>query len=339
MQAFGLAPLPCLLRPQNPSFHISPTCASKPPTSSANSKKSRKPRPKRPRSKENNSGFGIPDAAPSNAMPPPVQSEKPKEEVSSKIARLQKLDSNGISMEHRLREEIQHPLRKPKQTLFATLSISATLGFFFAIGRFAVEKDPALQVAKNVAIDVSAIVIFGYLTWREFEFGRRSLNSMAGRPQARDLPVVPLKPSTTFYIPFAKGTQTERLSAMVSRSDVLIVAGRRSDTLSYLGRCQTDGNMENMGIALVVFATDMRGGSAEESFVGVDAVASAETENTADWIAWIGDAIPPRKNVGLFRIDKEDKGLESANAYVVAVDVPSALPLPDSAKRPEVVEI
>lgn len=253
---------------------------------------------------------------------------------------LKKTDSNGISLEHRLREEIKHPLRKPKQTLFATLSFSATIGLLFAFGRLAMERDSIYQVSKNVAIDITAILIFAYLTWREFEFGRRSLNSMAGIPQARDLPILSQQLPASVKLPFSNNFQSERLSQLLSQSDVVVVAGRREDVLKYVDRCETEPEPEHASkkLSLVAFATDSIG-TRDESFKPAKAVASGKGEGAADWIAWLGDATPPRRNVALFRIDAKDKGSQSASSYAVAVDDPSSLPLPRQARRPLVVDV
>lgn len=306
---------------------ITPRCASKP---SPKSKKSRS-NAKRPRS--NNSGFGKKETPETKSEGKAAEKlDEPEEEEATEESGpdLQKMDSNGISLEHRLREEILHPLRKPKQTFFGTLAFSATLGFFFAVSRYLAKKDEFGYAAKNIAIDVVALVLFAFLTWREFEFGRRSLNSIAGRPQARDLPIVRLqKPSVTVPILDKK----PRLSTLLGGRDLVIVAGRRVDVLKYLGRCVASSSEA----AIVAFPTDATAMDAD--LIGVEAVASGEVDDKKDWIAWLRDAVPPRRNIALFKIENGDDGKDAANAYVVAVDDPIKTPLPGDAKRPEVVEV
>lgn len=311
---------------------------------------------------------------------------------------LNKLDSNGISMEHRLREEILHPLRKPKQTLFGTLAFSATLGFFFACGRLVVEKDTLVQVGTNVTIDVAAVALFGYLTWREFEFGRRSLNSIAGIPQPRDLPIVRFdsesnknsnasrdnrkkKPSSfsSSSVPSVStsgetdGNQlskiwrrltnqndnerpteaTDRLGTLLrSAGVVVIVAGRAVDVARYVERCARDAGyndfqnnpslaaekFDSANPALVAFITDSKEGNVKLDTAAA-AVAACSPDEKADWVAWLADAVPPRRNIALFRVDKENGGKDAAGEYIVTVDDPDVVPLPADARRLTVVEV
>lgn len=317
---------------------------------------------------------------------------------SDRTRDLNKLDSNGISMEHRLREEILHPLRKPKQTLFGTLAFSATLGFFFACGRLVVEKDSLVQVGTNVTIDVAAVALFGYLTWREFEFGRRSLNSIAGIPQPRDLPIVRFnsesnKTSTNSSDKSRKrpssfssssvsslsasgendGNQlskiwrrltnkndnerateaTDRLGTLLkSAGVVVVVAGRAVDVARYVERCARDAGyndfqnnpslasekFDSTHPALVAFITDSK-----EANVKLDtaaaAVAAGSPDEKADWVAWLADAVPPRRNIVLFRVEKENGGTDAAGEYIVTVDDPDVVPLPADARRLTVVEV
>lgn len=228
-------------------------------------------------------------------------------------------------MEDRLREEIAHPLRKPKQTLFGTLSFSALLGLFFALARS--NKDTALHVAQNVAVDIAAIALFAWLTWREVQFGRRSLNSLAGRPQARDLQVLMLGQDGK-----AVGNGKEKMVGDLGRVDVVVAVGRAADLRKYLIRFEESRDDRPNMEKVIVFPTDVQ--SNEERFYsGADAVASGETEKVKDWVAWLGDAIPPRRNVALFCIEAGDSRAGAASSYVVAVGDPSDIPLPANAKR------
>lgn len=371
-----------------PTFRPSCPCAK-----ASNSPKSS--RGKRPRPQKNSSGFAQksyssrpvktpPPASPQKsgdraskaASPAEDATERPPsavdgndsfededdvgDEASRKKRELQKLDANGISLEHRLREEIQHPLRKPKLTLFGTLSFSATLGFFFALGRLAANKDSVAQVSKNVVIDIAAIAVFSYLAWREVDFGRRSLNSIAGIPEPRDLRVTPLPvEQRRRLLPFGGGrngisgtpdlTDTPKmvtLSSLLPR-DVVVVAGRSSDVRKYLERCAAEAGyasgeaasaFSTAHPAVVAFTTDGREGD-EDTFHGATAVSGRDAESKADWVAWLGDAVPPRKNLALFRIESSDKGRDGANAYVVTVDDPLTAPLPGEVEKAVIVEV
>lgn len=301
---------------------------------------------KRPRSNKNtSSGFTTSSKQPSqNISQVPASSrtdqqqnpDTPSQRISdSKTPDLQKLDANGISLEHRLREEIQHPLRRPKQTLFATLAFSATLGFFFACGRLAAEKDSFAQVAQNVAIDIIAITVFAYLTWREYDFGRRSLNSIAGCPQPRDLPISIANNSSVSSLSILSSTQ--RLSSLIKQSDIVIIAGRVSDLQRYIQRC-IDISTDKSAPVLVAFATDVRENMSDVC-EGADAFPASDDEAITDWVAWLGEAVPPRRNVALFRIDARDAAVLPASDYIVAVEDPISLPLPSDARRPEIVEV
>lgn len=322
-------------------------------------------RSKRPRPEKQTAGFGD-SKSPSNAQDDVGQSpqasgdEKQGDDNISEEERrqrdLKKLDVNGISLEHRLREEILHPLRKPKQTLFGTLTFSASLGFLIACARLATARDTPDQVFVNISVDVAALALFGYLTWREFDFGRRSLNSIAGRPEPRDLPIVPLSPSFTprlrFRLPFRPASAdtavtTSRLSSLLSKADAVIVAGRVNDIRKYLDRCtqladyQSNDQLSKYNSdhpLLIAFAVDGRD-SADAVYTGATAVAPRDNDKAADWINWLGDAIPPRRNVALFKIDARTNPKDSANAYVVTIDDPMIVPLPTDAKRHLVVEV
>lgn len=311
-----------------------PICAVKRRGSgSASTPKPKSKRAKRPRARPS-SGFAT---SPSDEAPPQAEATNATESQNETATEaesgpdLQKRDAAGISLEDRLREEIAHPLRKPKLTLFATLAFSATLGLFFALARLARADDSPAQVAQNVAVDVLAIGLFGYLAWREVQFGRRSLNSLAGRPEARDLQVMVLGNGATKAAPVVGGSSGRRLGTLLKGNDVVVVAGRAADVRKYLIRVDGDKDAAN-GAVVVALPTDMRR-EEENAFEGATAVASGEAENAKDWSAWIGDAIPPKRNVALFRIEAGDNGRSAANVYVVAVGEPSSLPLPGSARR------
>lgn len=305
---------------------ISPTCLAKRRDSgSSSTPRPKSRRAKRPRSKPS-SGFSETPAA---DAPAPASEPAPNEPDAASGPDLQKRDAGGISLEDRLREEIAHPLRKPKLTLFGTLAFSATLGLLFALARLARADDAPAQVAQNVVVDIAAIGLFGYLAWREVQFGRRSLNSLAGQPEARDLRVMVIDEGAMQGVPVVGGGSGRRLGALFQGKDVVVVAGRAVDVHKYLGRVAGEGGKS---LAVVALATDARG-EEENDFEGAVAVASGEADNTKDWSAWIGDAVPPRKNVALFRIDAGDDGRSAANAYVVAVGEPMTVPLPGNARR------
>lgn len=305
---------------------VSPICLAKRRDSgfaSTPSPKSR--RAKRPRS-NSSSGFSQTSADDTTA---PEAEPAADEAVAASGPDLQKRDAGGISLEDRLREEIAHPLRKPKLTLFGTLAFSAMLGLLFALARLARADDAPTQVAQNVVVDIAAIGLFGYLAWREIQFGRRSLNSLAGQPEARDLQVMVLNEGAVQAVPIVGGGSGRRLGTLFKGKDVVVVAGRAVDVQKYLGRVAGEGGER---VAVVALATDARG-EEENAFEGAVAVASGEADNTRDWSAWIGDAVPPRKNVALFRIDAGDDGRKAANAYIVAVGEPMTMPLPANARR------
>lgn len=243
---------------------------------------------------------------------------------------MQKRDAGGISLENRLREEIAHPLRKPKLTLFGTLAFSATIGALFALARLARGDDAPAQVAQNVAVDMIAVGLFGYLAWREVQFGRRSLNSLAGRPEARDLQVMVLDEKATQAAPVVGNGSGRRLGSLFREKDVVVVAGRAIDVRKYLGRVHAGEGGVNLSV-VTALPTDAQ--RQDDAFEGAAAVASGEADNTKDWTSWIGDAVPPRRNVALFSIEAGDKGQSAANTYVVAVGDPMTLPLPADAKR------
>lgn len=309
---------------------VTPICAVKRRDSgSASTPRPKSKRAKRPRPRSS-SGFATSPADEAPPLPPePAASETAAEAAPGPD--LQKRDAGGISLEDRLREEIAHPLRKPKLTLFGTLAFSATLGLLFALARLARADDAPAQAAQNVAVDIVAIGLFGYLAWREVQFGRRSLNSLAGSPEARDLQVMVLGEGATQAAPVVGGGSGRRLGALFKGKDVIVVAGRAMDVRKYLTRVDADGDSSG-GAVVVALPTDTQG-QEDNAFEGAVAVASGEADNTKDWSAWIGDAVPPRKNVALFRIGAGDDGRSAANAYVVAVGEPMVLPMPGNAKR------
>lgn len=310
MQAFRSSHLPLH---RHHCYRAPAICATPPPSSSPDSQK---PLSSRPHRKNSSAGFD-PTRASSDKR---TSQEK---ESPPRVPNLQKPDANGITLEQRLREEIKHPLRKPKQTLFATLSFSAGVGLFFALGRLAAAKDQPLTAANNIFIDLVAILLFGRLTYSQVEFGRRALNSIALRPEARDLPLVPLQNSVPFL-------PKHRVSTLLRAADVVVAAGRGVDVLAYLKRGGGDS------VEVVAFPTD--GGKVTELGNVADGVAVTEGEGMADWIAWLGDAVPPRKNISLFRVGK-GTGKGAASSFVVAVDTPQDLPLPMEARKQEVVDV
>ncbi|CAN8070374.1 unnamed protein product [Agarophyton chilense] len=225
---------------------------------------------------------------------------------------LKSVDSRGISLEHRLKEEIKHPLRKPKQTLFATLSFSAFLASPIAISRFVTHADSIQQLSINLLINITAVATFGYLTWRQVQFGRRALNSFAGRPQLRDLPIA--SPSEKLAVLPSLLRAPKRMSSLLRRSDVILLIGRRIQMYTYLARCKE--TFDVMPSALVIFPTDVN--SSEEQFpIQPDAIPDRENDGNADWKAWIADVVPARRNIVVLRISRNDDATAPANAFLV----------------------
>lgn len=204
------------------------------------------------------------------------------------------------------------------------MTLSATLGLFFAIAR--VRADPLEHVLKNVLIDAGALSLFGYLTYREIEFGRRALNSIARRVEARDLGIVGYKQGLS--VPVLQGKQ--RLSLL--QGDLVIVAGRRGDILKYLGRAVESGDSH----PVLAFPTDGVTGGQQQQITGT--VAMANPEDVAVWVNWFGEAVPPRRNIALFRLQASDRDI-SAKDCVVEIGSPLLLPLPTYAKRPQTVDV
>lgn len=262
-----------------------------------------------------------PPPPPSPSTPPSTPPTRSPFERASRPD-LQAADSRGVTLEHRLREELAHPLRKGKLTLFLSLAASANVGFLFALGRAAAGKDAFDVAAVNGAVDATAVLLFGALAWREAEFGRRSVNSIAGAVQARDLPVL--------ASPELGGRKT-RLSSLLKRRDVVVAAGRSKDVTAYFARAGVAGDP---GIATVLFATDSAQHE-DSNDCNTDAVVPSDEDAVRDWVSWLGDAVPPRRSVVLFRVPRGDKQDERARAFIVCADDPEVLPLPKDAQRPQ----
>lgn len=297
---------------------------------SPRSKKSKRPR-STPSSSEN-------DQKPKTITNPdlsvsPIQStdinNKTQSNNSNSTPDLSKKDSNGISLETRLREEILHPLRKPRQTLFFTLGFSATIGLLVAIGRYLTKQDVFSTAAINVGIDISAMIIFYGLAWRDVEFGRRSINSLAKKTQLRDLPVL--------LLPTTSNSKPKLISRLLS-DDILLIVGKATDITKYLER-QDESDIQPSNLKIIVFPTDAVDINASETFESVNGVAGGDVNATQDWRSWLAEAIPPRRNVALFRINKNDGGTNSPGEYVIAAGEPDMLPLPRDAFRSQVVDV
>ncbi|PXF43329.1 hypothetical protein BWQ96_06968 [Gracilariopsis chorda] len=283
---------------------------------------------KKPRSSPGNgTGFQSPSASPSNRPEQKKRATPPKAQRDTR--NLQRLDRNGISLEHRLREEIKHPLRKPKQTLFGAFAFSATLGFFITLGRFAaVSDDSATQLFTNVAVNLTAASLFAYLTWTQVQFGRRSLNSIAGIPQARDLPIKRVSSSPSLTIPSWLSTGPQRLSSLLTTFDTVLVVGRKSELEKYLKRCQSTAENPQPAVALVVFATDFDKRNEEAYASGADAIALGEVKRDKDWLSWLANTLPSKRNIAVFRFARSDKAVNAADTYFVTQDLPASAPLP-----------
>lgn len=247
---------------------------------------------------------------PRTPPPPPPPDASPPTTSSPNAPDLSQTDSAGITLETRLREELEHPFRSPRQTLFTTLSMSATVGLLIAITRLLARADTTVPALQNIAIDLLAALSFAWLALREYRFGQRSLRAMSGRPLARDLAYV-------------RASEKGILERILSR-DVLVVVGDGKSVKTYL-----DGGVDGMNV--VAFSMD-------QYDIGTGYVASPESR--ADWIAWLGPAVPPRKNVALFLIPaltaqwRGGVGADSdAKDYIVAIASPSELPRPSQARR------
>lgn len=232
-------------------------------------------------------------------------------------------------MEHRLREEIKHPLRKPKQTLFGALAFSATLGFFITIGRFAaVSDDSVTKLLTNLSVNLTAATLFAYLTWTQVQFGRRSLNSIAGVPQARDLPIKRIASSSSPTLPSWFSAGPQRLASLITAADVLLLVGRKAEIEKYLKRCQSTAERPQPAVALVAFATDVDKKDDESYASGADAIALAEVNRDRDWQAWLANSLPSKRNMAVFRFPRGDKAIDPADTYFVRQGLPASVPLP-----------
>ena len=302
----------------SPTTHTPPYCRAR----SSRNKKS-----KRPRSTSSSSENDQNDQK-SKVLTNTTQSTDINNKTQS-TPDLSKKDSNGISLETRLREEILHPLRKPRQTLFFTLAFSATVGLLVAIGRYLTNQDVFSTAAINITIDISAMIIFYALAWRDVDFGRRSINSLAKKTQFRDLPVL--------LLPTNSNSKPKLISRLLS-DDILLIVGKATDITKYLER-RHQSDTQHSNLQLIVFPTDAVDINASETFQSVNAVAGGDVNATQDWRSWLAEAIPPRRNIALFRINKNDSGTNPPGEYVIAAGEPNMLPLPGDAFRSQVVDV
>lgn len=207
--------------------------------------------------------------------------------------------AKGITRDDRLREELQHPFRRPKLVIFGTLALSATVGTLFATGRLLLGADAVDVYAVNMAVNAPAIALFVFLAKREADFGRRSLGVLARCPEARDLPL-----GGRLRVGGAGGAEV-----------LHVVAGRARDVAEVLLRTDVTG------VSLVAVAVDA--GRLDQLVLG-PRVWAPELEDDPDsktaWDAWLEDVNRPRKHVAVFRLPnaKQAKGL--GGEYVVAVD-------------------
>lgn len=217
-----------------------------------------------------------PTPSPSPSGPDPTPPPPPAE--TSPSTRPQ------ITRDHRLREELLHPFRRPKATIFGTLCVSAFVGTLFAAGRAALGADAPDVFLFNTAINLPAALAFGALARREVVFGRRALGVIAGCPEARDLPL------------------GKKLRLGDVKDGAWVVAGRARDLVDVLLKAE-------IGEArLVAVAVDA--GALEEQVLGEKVWAPAmEGDGKKAWDAWLGGVERSRRGVAVFWVEQGARGM------------------------------
>lgn len=237
-------------------------------------------RPRRPAKKlsPSESASALASLTPSPSAPAPPPPPPAVEAEASPSARAR------ITRDHRLREELLHPFRRPKATIFGTLCVSAFVGTLFAVGRAALGRDAPDVFLFNMAINLPAALAFGALARREVVFGRRALGVIASCPEARDLPV------------------GKKLRLGDVKDGVWVVAGRARDLVDVLLKAE-------IGEARVV-AVAVDAGALEEQVLGEKVWAPAmEGDGKKAWDAWLGGVERSRRGVALFWVEQGARGM------------------------------
>jgi Low psii accumulation1 / Rep27 len=233
-------------------------------------------------------------------------------------------ESPTITRDARLREEIAHPFRRVKVTVFGTLAISAAIGTLFATGRVLLGADAIDVYGVNCLVNVPAVLLFGWLAKREVDFGRRALGIIAKCSQARDLPL---------EAPPGVSSAPRRVGDLVLKGDLYIVAGRARDVADAL----LDSGGGDDTPAIVACALDT--GVLDATYLGlhVSVAAScapqgaqgvkADSEEWRAWGPWAGRVKRGRRDVAVFYLPKGDLARGLGDEYVLAVGAPGKVDL------------
>lgn len=272
----------------------------------------------------------------SGKQPPSLAATNKSNDTADDLGHVQQASARQgrpvITQDDRLREEIAHPLRRLKLVGFGTLTISATIGTLFALGRFALGKDALDVVALNCLINIPAVGLFGWLAKREADFGRRALGVIAKCTEARDLPLQKMSQRSGLF--GGLGAQEPRLESVRRRTgrDVYVVAGRAREVADVLVRASLSDN-DNPP---VIVAVALDAGALDPTYLGPTVVcgqigspAERDSSDRRAWEGWLAQVRRPRKNIAVFRIPKNDSGRGMGDEYLLQVQEPASLDFRD----------
>jgi len=156
--------------------------------------------------------------------------------------------AGGYTMKQRLREEIDSPFRKVRIAFFGASFASALIASYFSalntikafVGGYS-DAMPLDEALTSDAINAGAVLVCGFLTYRDFKAGQANLEKIARGGKLASLVV---EPAST------KSDNKRRLVELKSyrrASRVLIVAGGK-DYISTLAKTLNSDQLEDINI-------------------------------------------------------------------------------------------
>jgi hypothetical protein len=171
----------------------------------------------------------------------------------------------GYTVKQRLREEVESPFRKVRFALFAGSTGSALVACYFsalntikAVAGGYADAMPLEEALTSDAINVGALILCGYLAYREYQTGEANLARISRGGKLASLVVQPAA-SASALDQVTKGTTTTRRRLVDYRrnSRVLIAAGGKEYISKLALSLTSDQLSDSNSIAERLVATDV----------------------------------------------------------------------------------
>jgi hypothetical protein len=170
----------------------------------------------------------------------------------------------GYTVKQRLREEVESPFRKVRFALFAGSTGSALVACYFSAlntikalaGGYA-DAMPLEEALTSDAINVGALVLCGYLAYREYQTGEANLARISRGGKLASLVVEPAA-SVSALDQVTKGTTKRRRLVEYRRNSRVLIAAGGKEYISKLALSLTSDQLSDSNtIAERLVATDV----------------------------------------------------------------------------------